>query len=217
MENPQRNNPSTNASANVSVFPALFVCASLILNVYLAAHLLNRNPAPPATASATVVDIKPTEKITSLDSLTNSATPESPESVEPTFHWSAMESADYRQYIANLRAAGVSEQVIRDIIVADMGQHFNKRAREIWQPRTNAYWQKYNNERPNPKQMDQFAALSKESKDALKELLGVRTGQQELIDAVFLQIQGSEQELLLLPPDKREAAMAALADADFEF
>ncbi len=127
-----------------------------------------------------------------------------------------MESSDYRQYIANLRAAGVSEQVIRDIITADVGQHFTKRAREIWPWRVNAYWQKYNNERPNPKQTEQMAALAKEHGATLKELLGVRIGQQEMIDTVYLQIHGHERELLLLPPDKREAAMAALADADIE-
>src|SRR6266404_5314233 len=32
------------------------------------------------------------------------------------FDWLALESADYRQYIANLRAAGCPEQTIRDLI-----------------------------------------------------------------------------------------------------
>lgn len=59
-------------------------------------------------------------------------------------------------------------------------------------------------------------ALGKEQGAALQDLLGVRSGRQELIDTLYLQIQGSERELLLLPPEKREAAMAALADADFE-
>ena len=215
MENPQRINPSSKGN----IFPALFVCASLILNVYLAAQLLKRKPALPAVASATADSFRREETIASPDSLTKVATlesPASPESVEPTFHWSAMESSDYRQYIANLRAAGVSEQVIRDIIVADVSQHFNKRAKEIWQPRPTAYWQKYNNEQPNPKQMEEMSAMSKEHGNTLKELLGVRMGQQEMIDTVYLQIHGHERELLLLSPDKREAAMAALADADIE-
>ena len=36
------------------------------------------------------------------------------------FYWRQIESADYRIYIANLRAIGCPEQTIRDIITADV-------------------------------------------------------------------------------------------------
>jgi hypothetical protein len=36
------------------------------------------------------------------------------------FHWSRVESEDYRQYIANLRALGCPERLLRDMIVADL-------------------------------------------------------------------------------------------------
>src|SRR5262245_45431219 len=38
------------------------------------------------------------------------------------FHWSDLESTDYHQYIANLRAIGCPEQTIRDIIIADINK-----------------------------------------------------------------------------------------------
>src|SRR5665213_2491138 len=37
-----------------------------------------------------------------------------------TFNWSQIESADYRQYIANLRAIGCPEITLRDIILTDV-------------------------------------------------------------------------------------------------
>src|SRR5262245_47286113 len=36
------------------------------------------------------------------------------------FHWSQVESADYRQYIENLRGVGCPEATIRDIILTDI-------------------------------------------------------------------------------------------------
>ena len=36
------------------------------------------------------------------------------------FHWSQMESSDYRTYVANLKSIGCPEQTIRDIITADV-------------------------------------------------------------------------------------------------
>ena len=36
--------------------------------------------------------------------------------------WRQVESSDYRQYIANLRAAGCPEKTIRDIIVAEVSE-----------------------------------------------------------------------------------------------
>lgn len=43
------------------------------------------------------------------------------------FHWSQIESTDYRIYIANLRAIGCPEQTIRDIISADVDSLYASR------------------------------------------------------------------------------------------
>jgi hypothetical protein len=40
------------------------------------------------------------------------------------FHWSQLESSDYRTYIANLRGIGCPEQTLRDIVTADVGSLF---------------------------------------------------------------------------------------------
>jgi hypothetical protein len=47
------------------------------------------------------------------------------------FHWSQLESADYRRYIANLRRIGCPEATIRDIITADAHSLYERRRQEI--------------------------------------------------------------------------------------
>src|SRR6266516_704867 len=43
------------------------------------------------------------------------------------FRWSQVESSDYRQYIANLRATGCPEPTLQDIIVADVNKLYEPR------------------------------------------------------------------------------------------
>src|SRR5207244_2483089 len=43
------------------------------------------------------------------------------------FHWSQVESTDYKQYIMNLRAVGCPESTIRDIILADINKLYAPR------------------------------------------------------------------------------------------
>ncbi len=57
------------------------------------------------------------------------------------FDWRTVESEDYRQYVANLRAIGCPEKTLRDIIMADVTELFRERARgstsnrfEYWKP-----------------------------------------------------------------------------------
>lgn len=205
----------TSSARRSSVWPTLGIVVSLSLNVGLATHLLYRKAADPI-AVAPAEDSQPAGAQPAFVAPTTSETPEVTGTDTPSFHWSEIESTDYRQYIANLRGIGVPEQVIRDIIVTDVNQLYTKRAREIWQPPSNKYWQKYSNERPDPKQLDQLASLGKEHAALLQELLGARIGRQDLIDTLYLQVQGSERQMLFLPPEKRAAALAALAEADFE-
>lgn len=47
------------------------------------------------------------------------------------FHWNQLESEDYRAYIANLRAMGCPEPLIRDMILAELEVEFRKRRNRI--------------------------------------------------------------------------------------
>src|SRR6185503_3455738 len=91
----------------------------------------------------------------------------------PSFLWSQIESADYSQYVANLRAIGCPEQIIRDIIICDLNQLFAPRAQAIWKRSVHEYWQRNENTQPSPKESEQLYALEREKAAVFKELLGV--------------------------------------------
>src|SRR5687767_6195122 len=48
------------------------------------------------------------------------------------FHWGSVESDDYREYIANLRAIGCPEETIRDIIIADVNKLYAGRIASLY-------------------------------------------------------------------------------------
>jgi hypothetical protein len=197
------------------VMQALPAVASLSLNVFLAAHLLHSRPTLSVPTSQPA---GPQPVTTTLGSppIPDAAAVTLAPTHAPPFRWAEIESADYREYVANLRAVGCPEQIIRDIIVADVNQLFAARAQAIWKPRVAEYWQKSVNQQPSPQQTEQFLALDKEKRAMFQEVLGIRPSQQELIDTLYLQVHGSEEQLLFLPADKREAALQALNEADFE-
>jgi hypothetical protein len=88
------------------------------------------------------------------------------------FVWSHIESEDYPTYIANLRAIGCPESTIRDIIVAEVTQHFaRRRATEVI---TGAQqWWRFE---PDPEvawaAVDQIRSLEDERRALLTSLLG---------------------------------------------
>ncbi|MGO9201472.1 MAG: RNA polymerase sigma factor [Limisphaerales bacterium] len=134
----------------------------------------------------------------------------------PGFHWSQVESSDYRQYIANLRAIGCPEQTIRDIIIADLNQAYALKAQAIWKPPARVYWKKPRDTRPGPEQLSALAALRREETAAIKELLGISIFTQDYVDLAAFQLTASSSEFLFLPPEKREAARQVLAENGYE-
>jgi hypothetical protein len=82
-----------------------------------------------------------TRRISSDDSVMHASEAQPPamaqSSQRENFQWRQIESADYRTYIANLRAIGCPEQTIRDIIIADVHQVYEKRRRQL-EPRSSA-------------------------------------------------------------------------------
>ena len=207
-------NPSSRAGG---VTTTLLVLASVGLNVFLAAQLFQRRvslPDPPAASGNN--QFAGGSKLPSPDVAPNSGADLAATNAPSPFRWSEIESTDYRQYIANLRAVGCPEPVVRDIIMADLNQVFAPRAAAIWKARVPEYWQKSKAENANSEQLKELTALSKEKKAVLQDLLGVHLDEQQMINTVHLQVYGNEQNLLFLPADKRAAALQALADADFE-
>ena len=59
------------------------------------------------------------------------APPESSPTVSGGFSWKQIESADYRVYLANLRAIGCPEQTVQDIVRADVHGLYAKKRGEL--------------------------------------------------------------------------------------
>ncbi|MEI7937832.1 MAG: hypothetical protein WCK27_14180 [Verrucomicrobiota bacterium] len=108
----------TTLKISICVNCALLGClAFLLLNGRPARHGAQapaeaENPPPVAEAVMPAPGVSPTAE------------------VQP-FHWSQIESADYRTYVANLREIGCPEQTIRDLVKADVDSLYASRRQPL--------------------------------------------------------------------------------------
>jgi len=72
--------------------------------------------------------------------LTSEPLPEVVEVGEP-FDWAQLESTDYQDYVANLRAIGCPEPTVRDIIIADVNDLFAPRVKALVDEVTGRFWE----------------------------------------------------------------------------
>jgi len=61
--------------------------------------------------------------------------------VSETFDWAQLESADYHDYVANLRAIGCPEPTVRDIIIADVNDLFTPRVKALVDEVNGRFWE----------------------------------------------------------------------------
>jgi hypothetical protein len=168
-----------------------FVLNLLLLTMvgYLVTHRESASPvAPQATAPSTPSPSRHTQQLT-----TNLL----------VFDWEMVESADYRNYIANLRAIGCPEQTIRDIIIADVNKLFEQRATqllgaaapiEFWKPGGVAA-------AGEAERLQRIVELAREKRGILKDLLGIEvTDQSLLLEA----LNPLKSRYSFLPADKQQ-------------
>lgn len=86
-----------------------------------------------------------------------------------SFGWRQVESGDYRQYLANLRAIGCPERTIKDIVVADVNDLFVSRAVALTQTNQFRYWRNESVSRTE-EQERQLRDLWAQKRDVLKTL-----------------------------------------------
>src|ERR1700690_2442954 len=93
----------------------------------------------------------------------------------PVVPWRLIASAAYRQYIANLRAVGCPEWLVRDIIVADIDDLYNQKSRA--DPVNFAPWQGADQRRKAARSRSvKLDALRQEKRALVKSLLGYGWG-----------------------------------------
>jgi hypothetical protein len=195
---------------NARVLLPVSLIVNAALAVALAATLARRRPPadPAPTTVAAAVPAAPrlaARSPAAAAAVTNA--PEAPDAPPKGFHWQQVESADYKQYIANLRAIGCPEETIRDIVVADVNKLFAERAKTLTPKKKFEYWKTGNvfadllDEEGAKRGME----LDRERRALLKDLLGVepeaQPGQMLAAMNVF------ETMLDFLPAEKRTRLM----------
>jgi hypothetical protein len=140
------------------------------------------------------------------------ATSTNPTLPPPAPDWRQIESADYRAYIRNLRAAGCPEATIRDIVTADVAQTFSARRRAAMAEALAGfqYWA------TGPASAQSRAALAEQQRAVDAEMGGVLAsllGTEAAIPDVRADWRTAVtgQQLSFLPEDKRAATVAVLA------
>lgn len=140
---------------------------SLVLNVALAVALITWFQSTPvgapkaavSTAAAMVSNRNPILKTNIL--------------VRPRlFSWDEVESADYATYVQNLRAMGMPETTIRDLITADIDQMFIQRKRAEDAKQDLEWWRAVPSPEVQSNQLARVEALEAERAALLEKLLG---------------------------------------------
>lgn len=122
------------------------------------------------------------------------------------FHWSQIESADYRQYIANLRSVGCPEQTIRDLVLTDvMRLYAQMRGKASVTGKAFKYWETDDKRKLRQKQLEdrdkQLAQIDKDLPAVLRELLGINYERE--LDKYFIDTGEDMQRLDFLAQGKR--------------
>ena len=127
--------------------------------------------------------------------------------VSERFLWSRVESDDYKQYIANLRAIQCPEATIRDIIITDVLKTYAGKTTALHAPRLREFW-KTESQWPGGDREFQRKnrELEREKRALLKELLGAD------VEKDLRQIQGIPdwrgRSMAYIPEEKRDNVVA---------
>jgi hypothetical protein len=105
-----------------------------------------------------------------------------PSPIQPGFHWSQIESPDYRTYMDNLRRIGCPEATIRDLITADVQALYRTKRRGALQSLAAPYWQAgFGQAATNHAEL---VRLYSEERAVLTTLLGIVTDVSPATDSV---------------------------------
>jgi hypothetical protein len=123
----------------------------------------------------------------------------------PPFSWRQLESEDYHQYIANLRAFGCPEQTLRDIVIADITKLYAAREDPL-KAKPKSADVKTPAETPEQRleRLRQLRTVQQEKRWAIKELLGIDIPLDVLPSSGSRDYHAFEVALKSLPPDKRD-------------
>ncbi len=133
-----------------------------------------------------------------------------------TFDWAHVESTDYKQYVANLRALGFPEELIREIVKADLDELYSTRELPLL-PKVVPHDAPLSDRQgkltdAESNRITQLRAVEMEKQKALEEILGIYVPREVLRTPTSRNYEAAEYALEQLPPEKRDAVQTALED-----
>lgn len=146
----------------------------------------------------------------------------SPEVVEVNepFDWAQLESADYRVYLANLRAIGCPEATVRDIIIADVNALFSVRVKALVDEVSPQFWNLITHAEDFEKLVDekgkQLRTLDEERDGLFTTLFGNSNphAEEEAHASAATQREQWERLADFLPAEKRAQFVAAKGELE---
>jgi len=127
----------------------------------------------------------------------------------PPFKWSPVESSDYNEYMANLRELGFPQELVREIIIADVNNLYAPREDPLKPKRVPQDAPPSERRRkPTPEdiqRMTQLRDIEIEKHKVLQELLGARVPREMIRTPQSRNWEAYEYAIRLLPPEKQEA------------
>ncbi len=187
---------------------------SVVVNLALGAALLRPKTAEPPLpailpAASKAAPAEPAAPVAKPRTVTQVVT----NTVAQKFDWNAVESADYKKYIANLRGIGCPEETIRDIIKADVNKLFEARRRELAGPKKKfEFWKPgaLMGAAVDPDRAAKERALNQEKRALLIELLG--SAPEDTPDLLAGAATQMEAMFDFLPTDKRNKVFELMQD-----
>lgn len=194
--------------------PKVLLILSVLLNVALGAVILRPKsaeptataPAAPKTASAEPAPAAPVAKARVVTQVVTN-------NVSQKFDWNAVESDDYKKYIANLRSIGCPEETIRDIITADVNKLYDAKRKALAGPKKKfEFWKPgmMMGAVADPERTEKERALTMEKRALLTDLLGsAPEDKPDLLAGVASQLDAMFD---FLPTEKRTKVMDLMQD-----
>lgn len=149
-------------SRGLSLVLSLLAAGQLVALVSLSRS--GRAPTPPEAPP----DRPPTETEATAATpaeLPTTFAPQPASRLAQEFHWATLESTNYATYIANLRAFGVPESTVRDIIIAEINRLYQPREAQL-----QTLWAQANTNRGSLTAIGAGSAAIRESRRQLHEL-----------------------------------------------
>ena len=129
-----------------------------------------------------------------------------------SFDWSSVETTDYKQYAANLRAIGLPEELVRSMVIADIGACFAPEEQKLQKPQVvhDGSWA----EREGTWETNEWDRILKlrdvqmAKQSAIKEVLGVYEPRPIVRTPRGANYEAYEYAIVLMPEEKRLAVQA---------